>query len=981
MENDFELLTEIFIEIQSGVTKRIKNAETELNRFSDEPYFYLLLIGYIENIKIESNYRQLAASFFTHFTIKNWYQTEEDGQISPSKLFNEEDQKEIRGKLLNLVLTTPRVIRNQLLEVLKKIAEIDFYEYWPGLMTQLTKKLDTDDLEVIRTIFSIMNMIFKNYRYYDCCNELLVEVKYALDSIQEKFVKMLEKLTLKHDTIKESNDPNKQSQYFGSLKLISKIFYSLSCHQLPAYFDDHLGYFCVMFERFAQYDNVQFKSQETESATELEKLQTAICENINLLLTKYSDGLFQMITTFFRLVLKLLLRLNLCPRYDKLAIAGIKTLTTFSKGEHRILFEGEGTLRGICQKVVIPNLYFGKCLQEMFEYEPREYIRQDIEGSEESTRRKASLGLVRSLNKYYEKTVTEIISEYISLMLEEYQKNKRENWKSKDAAIYLVIALTAKTKTQDSGATSSSGFIDIASFYNEHILPEITNNDCHPVLKADCLSYALTFRTLLDKKTTSDLLVHLANLYQSGSSVINTYSAVLIERILAIREPESTKQRFNKDDIIDGLEILLTNLFAIFNFEGQELNDYAMKAITRVIDVSGDYIINVSEPIIERLSGMVESICKNPTNPYFNLYVFEAFVAIIRSFKSQQVHFSLAEKHFLSAVKNCIDFKNNDIGQYAYTVLYQILEDKTQKDFEQSKELKEFYFDFLLPKVLDEESWKIKGNTPILTVMSQAYLSAIPKLLVESGHLENILKIVTSMLKTDVNESNSFKILDSIFLHIDIKGYQSYLPDMFLVIFERLYSKKSEGLICLFNVWLSKMIGKYGVILIIKSIDSIQKNSFSKILASIYLKHINEIKYPLHKKAIFVSLLRMLTDSDIMRNEIYSKFWPLILLEIIKIFENNCEHFSKIDTFDVNNLEISNDVLFPTEFSNFMFKQRVTVDSFPEFNDPEKSFVDLITKFIKENNNLNFVDLIRCRCPKQYDHIINFLKIHEIELN
>ncbi|KAJ3445540.1 exportin-2 [Anaeramoeba flamelloides] len=980
MNNDFKLLTDLFVETQSGVTERIKNAEIELNQLSEEPNFYLLLLQYIESNNIDQVYRQLATLYFKNFTIKNWYEEDEDGDILPSKIFNEDDQNKIRKNLVNLTLTTPRLIQNQLLEVVKKIAEIDFYENWPDLMTQLTSKLDTDNFDVINAIFSIMNMIFKNYRYYTCSDELLIEVDYVLKAIQETLVKMLEELTNFFDNIKQSNDPNKQSQYFRSLKLVSKIFYSLSCHQLPAYFDTHLDSFCLMFEKFLEYDNGQFKSQESEVATELEKLQTAICKNINLLTTKYSEDFNKKVTTFLQSVWKLLLRLDLKTRYDKLVIEGINFLTSVSRGEHRDLFGEADTLKDICENIVIPNLYFREISEDIFEAEPEEYIRQDIEGSNENTRRSASTELVRSLNNYHEKAVTEIFSEYVFLMLEEYQKNKTENWKSKDAAIYLVIALTVKTKTQASGATSASSLIDITSFYQDHILPEITNNDSHPVLKTDSLKYVLTFRTLLEKNIISDLMGTLVTLLESQSYVINTYSAVLIERILAIRELENRKPRFNKDDIKNGLEILLTNLFAIFAFEDEELNDYVMKAIMRVTAVSKDYVIEVSEPIIGRLSEIVLSICKNPTKPHFNHYVFETFASIIRTFNYYKADLTIIENQFLPIAKTITELENQDLAPYVYQILAQLLEGRTQKDFEQSNELKEFYFEFLLPKVLDQESWKSKGNIPALTLMFQAYISVIPNLLVENGYLENILNYFLQMVPRRVHENDAFKILDSIYLHIDVQSYQSYLPDIFKGIFDRLNLRQTDKFIRLFNVWLSKIIGKHGVILVIEAIDSIQKNLFSNILSSIYLKNINKIQYPIHKKAILVSLLRMLTDSNVMINDVYSKIWPLILTEIIKILENVREQLPK-NNIDDNNFEIKEDISFSTEFSKLMFTHKRTKDFFPEFTEPKNSFIDLITNFIKNNNGFNFLQLIQNQCPEQYDDIINYLNNLQISFN
>lgn len=68
--------------------------------------------------------------------------------------------------------------------------------------------------------------------------------------------------------------------------------------------------------------------------------------------------------------------------------------------------------------------------------------------SDIDTRRRAACDLVRGLCKFFEGPVTAIFSGYVNSMLGEYAKNPGENWKHKDAAIYLVTSLASKAQTQ-----------------------------------------------------------------------------------------------------------------------------------------------------------------------------------------------------------------------------------------------------------------------------------------------------------------------------------------------------------------------------------------------------------------------------------------------------------------------------------------------------------------------------------------------------
>lgn len=118
--------------------------------------------------------------------------------------------------------------------------------------------------------------------------------------------------------------------------------------------------------------------------------------------------------------------------------------------------------RQICENIIIPNVYFRDSDEELFESNPTEYIRRDIEGSDTHTRRRSACEMVQGLRKHFEKEVrpnhpthcpqlssvsrraqiTNIFGTYIQQMLATYSQNPKLNWKMKDAAIYLVISLS-----------------------------------------------------------------------------------------------------------------------------------------------------------------------------------------------------------------------------------------------------------------------------------------------------------------------------------------------------------------------------------------------------------------------------------------------------------------------------------------------------------------------------------------------------------
>lgn len=148
-------------------------------------------------------------------------------------------------------------------------------------------------------------------------------------------------------------------------------------------------------------------------------------------------------------------------------------VTVADRAHYRELFENPETLRNICTNLITPNIEFRESDSELFEDNPEEYIRRDVEGSDVDTRRRAACDLVKVLAKYYGAKVMDIFGVYVMQRLEEYAAKPLENWSKKDAVIYLVTSSASKGQTQKHGVTQSNEFVPIPQFATQHILTEL----------------------------------------------------------------------------------------------------------------------------------------------------------------------------------------------------------------------------------------------------------------------------------------------------------------------------------------------------------------------------------------------------------------------------------------------------------------------------------------------------------------------------
>ena len=67
------------------------------------------------------------------------------------------------------------------------------------------------------------------------------------------------------------------------------------------------------------------------------------------------------------------------------------------------------------------------------------------------TRRRSAMELVRALLKFFNIRVTNLCIDYITVMLEQYRMNTNSNWKAKDAALHLLLAVAVTSTTSTTG--------------------------------------------------------------------------------------------------------------------------------------------------------------------------------------------------------------------------------------------------------------------------------------------------------------------------------------------------------------------------------------------------------------------------------------------------------------------------------------------------------------------------------------------------
>lgn len=165
---------------------------------------------------------------------------------------------------------------------------------------------------------------------------------------------------------------------------------------------------------------------------------------------------------------------------------------------------------------------------EQFEDDPLEFIRLDLSipstsagtiggtSSEAVTRRQAAADVLKALVAGgLEEETTEVVGSLIQKGLETYSSNPRENWRSKDVAVYLLGAIATRGSTvavrplltpaislfiltfnSQQGVTSTNSRINVVDFFSNNVFQDLQASEgtVHPILQVDAIRFLNTFR-------------------------------------------------------------------------------------------------------------------------------------------------------------------------------------------------------------------------------------------------------------------------------------------------------------------------------------------------------------------------------------------------------------------------------------------------------------------------------------------------------
>lgn len=842
----------------------IKSSERQLTELQSQEGFALTLLklcGSADRLDVA----KAASIYFKNYVKRNWSPiTADTFGLIPNARISDVDRQLIKAHIVEFMCTVPPSVQRQLSEAVRVVAETDWPKEWQNLLPGLVGRLQDQNVHVLVGVLSTMNELFKRFRDAAQSNELWEILKYALEIVQEPILLAFKMVVAR--TLAGNMDPNNTEQMYAVVRLMCRIFYSLNWQTIPEFFEDHVAEWMVEFQKFLVLQQDPFPQYtDDENPGPLEKVQTAVFENVRLYAEKYSEEFAPHSESFIQNTFHLLVARSKSPqaRFDEMLNNGMRFLSTLVASPLQVQFFGqEQILKAILEHVVVPNLLLQERDVEAFEDNPMEYLRRDIEGGDAETRRRIACDMIEKLSRNFDAQVTTLCAGYIGQLLTQYRANPSREWKAKDAAITLVLAVAVRGSTRNEGATKVNDVGTVMGFLKSDILPELNPSvsiDSTPIVKADAIKYIATFRKFINKadalQTVFPMLVNALN---AKSIVVHSYAAAAIDGLLGIRESNTQQFRFTQQDMAPFFEPILIKLFGLLDSLGSEnCNETLIKCVIRVVNIARKDVGPIVPGILQKLSIVLTRIAANPANPEFNHYLFESIAALLKfGFESGKVPVEQLEACINPTFEKILSSYITEFVPYVFQIMGQTLRMRPNNVVPP-------HFMMIFQSLFEPTLWESRSNVPALVSLLEAYLvrGADQVIAGDAKKLNQLFDVYYRLLGFKSTEDMSFELARSVVSFCRFDVVRPHLPQVFAASLSKLQQPNASiSLARSFVVFMCVLIGRRGAGATFEICEATSRGLFVNLVRGVWIPAFAKVTNSVERKACIVGATKVLCE-------------------------------------------------------------------------------------------------------------------------
>ncbi|KAJ6438573.1 chromosome segregation protein Cse1 [Purpureocillium lavendulum] len=903
-----------------------RKAEAALKEEAVKPHYSLSLLNIVNSESLPLNTRLAAALAFKNFIRFNY--VDEEGNYK----LPQDEVGTIKERLIGLMISSPPTVQSQLGEAISIIADSDFWRRWDTLTQELVSRFSNTDPKINIGVLEVAHSIFARWRPLLRTDELYIEINHVINTFGQPFVQLL---VTTNDTIDQNtNNKDVLQGWFETLDLQIKIMYDMSCHDIPPIFDENLKSIATLLHKYLDYSNPVLQTDDDTETSIVDTVKADICELLELFTTKYDEDWAKYCEPFITSAWNLLSTIGPETKYDAVVSKALHFLTAVaSNPKHSGIFNDENVLTQIVEKVILPNVSLRESDLEMFEDEPIEFIRRDLEGSDTDSRRRSATDFLRKLQENFEGLVTNTVTRYIT----HYLNLGKTDWKAKDTAVYLYLSIAAKgAVTAAQGVKTVNPLVNVVEFFEQNIAADLMGGESvSPIARVDAIKYLYTFRSQLSKEQWKLALGPLVQNLNSSNYVVYTYAAIAVERVLFLAD-DAGNQMFPRVDIEPFAKDLLTHLFKLIEKETSpaklQENEFLMRCVMRILIVIKDGATHVLENVLTHLILITNVMKQNPSNPRFYYYHFEAMGALVRYCSGTSA--ALFNQKLWEPFTKILAEDVSEFLPYIFQILAQFLESCP------SQAVSDEYRTLLGP-LLGAPLWEVRGNVPACTRLLSAVIPKAAKVIVAENQLEPVLGIFQKLLSSKKSELMAFDVLDAIIHSFEPATIDQYFGTIVQLLYTKLQGSPSETFKIRFARFYhlvgAKLEAGYGADYFIKKSDQLDERAFSQVYPPFVLAETEKLAKPVDRKTAVVSLTKTLCDSQVFAQK-FMKGWGNSCRILLSLLANPPAVSGGLGDEIITETSVD-DIGFGMTFTALNTCRPVGQDDFPEVVD--------VTKWVK----------------------------------
>lgn len=159
---------------ESVIASTAKTSERNLRQLETQDGFGLTLLHVIASTNLPLSTRLAGALFFKNFIKRKW--VDENG----NHLLPANNVELIKKEIVPLMISLPNNLQVQIGEAISSIADSDFPDRWPTLLSDLASRLSNDDMVTNKGVLTVAHSIFKRWRPLFRSDELFWRLNWFL---------------------------------------------------------------------------------------------------------------------------------------------------------------------------------------------------------------------------------------------------------------------------------------------------------------------------------------------------------------------------------------------------------------------------------------------------------------------------------------------------------------------------------------------------------------------------------------------------------------------------------------------------------------------------------------------------------------------------------------------------------------------------------------------------------------------------------